>query len=174
MVDAGLSGATGAQRQVFFVSLGGFDTHDGQNKVHADLYARIAHALAYFDTTLGALGARNNVTTFSASDFGRTFTSNGDGTDHGWGSHHFLMGGAVKGGDLYGSFPVLGLKNANNSNFDSSPDQLGNGAMLPGTSVDQLGATLGRWFGLSDTQIADIFPNLANFNVGVRDLGFMA
>ena len=173
MIEAGLTGATGVQRQVFFVSLGGFDTHDGQNKTHADLYARIAHALAYFDTTLGALGARNNVTTFSASDFGRTFTSNGDGTDHGWGSHHFVMGGAVKGGDLYGTFPVLGLKNANNSNFDSSPDQLGNGAMLPGTSVDQLGATLGRWFGLSDTQIATIFPNLANFNLSVRDLGFM-
>jgi uncharacterized protein (DUF1501 family) len=174
MIDAGLSGATGVQRQVFFVSLGGFDTHDGQNKAHADLYARIAHALSYFDTALGALGARNNVTTFTASDFGRTFTSNGDGTDHGWGSHHFVMGGAVKGGDLYGTAPVLGLKNANNSNFDSSPDQLGNGAMLPGTSVDQLGGTLGRWFGLSDTQIADIFPNLANFNPGVRDLGFMA
>ncbi len=174
MIDAGLSGATGVQRQVFFVSLGGFDTHDGQNKTHADLYARIAHALAYFDTTLGALGARNNVTTFTGSDFGRTFTSNGDGTDHGWGSHHFVMGGAVKGGDLYGTAPVLGLKNASNSNFDSSPDQLSNGAMLPTTSVDQLGATLGRWFGLSDAQIADIFPNLANFNVGVRDLGFMS
>ena len=174
MIDAGLSGATGVQRQVFFVSLGGFDTHDGQNKTHADLYARIAHALAYFDTTLGALGARNNVTTFTGSDFGRTFTSNGDGTDHGWGSHHFVMGGAVKGGDLYGTAPVLGLKNASNSNFDSSPDQLSNGAMLPTTSVDQLGATLGRWFGLSDAQIADIFPNLANFNVGARDLGFMS
>jgi uncharacterized protein (DUF1501 family) len=173
MIDAGLSGVTGTQRQVFFVSVGGFDTHDGQNKAHADLYARINHALSYFDTTLGALGARNNVTTFSGSDFGRTFTSNGDGTDHGWGSHHFVMGGAVKGGDLYGTFPVLGLKNANNSNFDSSPDQLSNGAMLPGTSVDQLGATLGRWFGLSDGQIADIFPNLANFNLGVRDLGFL-
>ncbi len=174
MIDAGLTGLTGAQRQVFFVSMGGFDSHDGQNRTHADLYARIAHAMKYFDTTLGAMGARNNVTTFTGSDFGRTFTSNGDGTDHGWGSHHFVMGGAVKGGDLYGTFPVLGLKNANNSNFDSSPDQLGNGAMLPGTSVDQLGATLGRWFGLTDAQIADIFPNLANFNLSVRNLGFMA
>ncbi len=173
MIEAGLSGATGVQRQVFFVSVGGFDSHDGQNRAHADLYARIAHALSYFDTTLGTLGARNNVTTFSGSDFGRTFTSNGDGTDHGWGSHHFVMGGAVKGGDLYGTFPVLGLKNANNSNFDSSPDQLGNGSLLPATSVDQLGATLGRWFGLSDTQIADIFPNLSKFNPSVRDLGFM-
>ena len=173
MVDAGLRGATGAQRQVFFVSLGGFDSHDGQNGALADLYARINHAMLYFDTAMGALNARNQVTTFTASDFGRTFTSNGDGTDHGWGSHHFVMGGAVNGGDLYGRFPALALKNANNSNFDGSPDQLGNGSLLPGTSVDQLGATLGRWFGASDTQLAGIFPNLANFNVTQRNLGFM-
>ena len=116
--------------------------------------------------------ARRNVITFTASDFGRTFTSNGDGTDHGWGSHHLVMGGALYGGDLYGRFPVLGLKNANNNNFDSSDDQLTNGAMLPAASVDQLGATLGRWFGLSDVQIADIFPNLANWDLAKRDLGF--
>lgn len=174
LVEAGLSGATGARRQVFFVSLGGFDTHDGQNQTHADLYARIAQALSYFDTTLGALNARSNVTTFSASDFGRTFTSNGDGTDHGWGSHHFLLGGAVLGGDLYGRFPTLGLKNANNSSFDSSADQLTNGAMLPATAVDQLGSTLGRWFGLSDTQILEIFPSLSNWDASQRNLGFMA
>jgi uncharacterized protein (DUF1501 family) len=173
MVEAGLSGATGARRQVFFVSMGGFDTHDNQNRSQADLMARLAHAMQYFDTTLGALGARNSVTTFTASDFGRTFTSNGDGTDHGWGSHHFVMGGAVRGGDLYGRFPTLATKNASNNNFDGSPDQLGNGSMLPSTSVDQLGATLGRWFGLSDTQIADIFPNLANFDTSARNLGFM-
>jgi len=163
----------GAKSQVFFVSLGGFDTHDNQNRNHADLMAKLAHALRYFDTTLGAIGARNNVTTFTASDFGRTFTSNGDGSDHGWGSHHFVMGGAVQGGDLYGSFPVLGAKNANNNNFDSSPDQLGNGSLLPTTSVDQLGATLGKWFGLSDSQLLDIFPNLANFDAAKRNLGFM-
>jgi uncharacterized protein (DUF1501 family) len=173
LIEGGLSGATGAKRQVFFVSLGGFDTHDGQNKTHADLYARIDQALSYFDSTLAGLGALNNVTTFTASDFGRTFTSNGDGTDHGWGSHHFVMGGAVKGGDLYGRFPLLGLKNGNNSNFDSSADLLTNGAMLPGTAVDQLGATLGSWFGLSDSQLATIFPNLANFDAAQRNLGFM-
>ena len=173
MVDAGLSGATGARRQVFFVSLGGFDTHDLQNRNHADLMARLNQALSYFDTTLGAMNARNNVTLFTASDFGRTFTSNGDGTDHGWGSHHLVMGGAVRGGDLYSRFPTLGLKNANNNNFDSSPDQLGNGSMLPETSVDQLGATLGRWFGCSDSTLAEIFPNLANFDTSRRNLGFM-
>lgn len=173
MVEAGLSGATGVRRQVFFVSMGGFDSHDLQNRNNADLMARLSQALGYFDATLGGLGARNNVTTFTASDFGRTFTSNGDGTDHGWGSHHFVMGGAVKGGDLYGRFPALALKNSNNNNFDGSADLLGNGALLPERSVDQLGATLARWFGLSDTQIADIFPNLANFNASVRNLGFM-
>ena len=178
MVDGGIRGVTGVRRQVFFVSIGGFDTHDGENRTHADLYARIDQAMQYFDTTLGGLnggvGARNLVTTFTASDFGRTFTSNGDGTDHGWGSHHFVMGGAVNGGDLYGTFPILGLKNTNNSNFDSSPDQLGNGSLLPAVSVDQMGSTLGRWFGLSDTQITDIFPNLLNWNVNQRNLGFLS
>lgn len=173
MIGAGLAGGTGARRQVFFVSLGGFDSHDLQNRNHADLMARLNHALAYFDTTLGGLNARNNVTTFTASDFGRTFTSNGDGTDHGWGSHHFVMGGAVRGGDLYGRFPTLATKNANNNNFDGSGDQLGNGALLPERSVDQLGATLGRWFGLSDTQLLEIFPNLARFDTSVRNLGFL-
>jgi uncharacterized protein (DUF1501 family) len=173
MVDAGLRGATGAKRQVFFVSLGGFDTHDLQNRNHADLMARVSQALRYFDSALGALNARNLVTTFTASDFGRTFTSNGDGTDHGWGSHHFVLGGAVKGGDLYGRFPTLATKNANNNNFDGSPDQLGNGALLPVSSVDQLAGTLGAWFGLSAGQLGDIFPNLANFDATQRNLGFM-
>ena len=173
LVDAGLSGATGARRQVFFVSMGGFDTHDLQNRNQADLMARLDHALKYFDTTLGALNARDQVTTFTASDFGRTFTSNGDGTDHGWGSHHLVMGGAVRGGDIYGSFPTLALKNSNNSGFDGSPQQLSNGALLPGTSVDQLGYTLGSWFGVSPAQLGEIFPNLSNFNASVRNLGFM-
>jgi uncharacterized protein (DUF1501 family) len=171
MIDASGNASIGAKRQVFFVSMGGFDTHDVQNGNHAQLMARLSHALRYFDDTLGAMGARDRVTTFTASDFGRTFTSNGDGTDHGWGAHHFVMGGAVRGGDLYGSFPVYGAKNTNNNNFDSSPDQLGNGSLLPTTSVDQLGATLGKWFGLSDMQLLDVFPNLANFSN--RDLGFM-
>ncbi len=175
MVDAAQRGNTGAKRQVFFVSIGGFDTHDGQNRNQADLFARIDHALQYFDTTLGGLSARSQVTTFTASDFGRTFTSNGDGTDHGWGAHHLVLGGAaVKGKEIHGRFPALALKNANNSNFDGSPDQLGNGALLPGTAVDQLGATLGRWFGVSDTQLGTVFPNLANFNASQRNLGFMS
>jgi uncharacterized protein (DUF1501 family) len=167
------SGQLGVKRQVFFVSLGGFDTHNNQNTQHNDLMARVAHALEYFDTALGAIGARDSVTTFTASDFGRTFTSNGDGTDHGWGAHHFVMGGAVKGGDLYGTFPKLGGKKPGSNEFDS-PDQVRNGALLPTTSVDQLGATLGRWFGVSDNDVLRVFPNLTNFNVEARNLGFMA
>ncbi|MBL8325502.1 MAG: DUF1501 domain-containing protein [Rubrivivax sp.] len=178
MIDAGLRGATGVRRQVFFVSLGGFDTHDLQNRNHADLMARVNHALKYFDdalgrlTAFGAQGARPLVTTFTASDFGRTFTSNGDGTDHGWGAHHFVMGGAVRGGDLYGAFPALATKNAGNNNFDGSADQLGNGSLLPVSSVDQLAATLGAWFGVSSGDLRIILPNLANF--GAPGLGFMS
>lgn len=174
MIDAGSSAAIGAKRQVFFVGMGGFDTHGSSNRSHAGLMARLSHGLRYFDTALGAMGARNLVTTFTASEFGRTFTSNGDGTDHGWGAHHFVMGGAVNGGDLYGNFPVLGAKNAANNNFDSSPNQIGNGALLPERSVDQLGATLARWFGLSDAQALTVFPNLGNFDVANRSLNFMS
>jgi len=173
MIDASSASGVAAKRQVFFVSLGGFDSHDNENRNNADLMARLAHAMKYFDTALGAMSAQSKVTTFTASDFGRTFTSNGDGTDHGWGAHHFVMGGAVKGGDIYGAFPLLGTKNANNNNFDSSPDQIGNGSLLPTTSVDQLGATLAKWFGVSDSDALTVFPNLANFNAGSRNLGFM-
>ena len=158
-------GALGAKRQVFYVTLGSFDTHDRQKVLHADLMARLAHALAYFDTTLAALqGAdlRSQVTTFTASDFGRTFSSNGDGTDHGWGAHHFVVGGAVKGRDIYGAFPVTGVGHA----LD-----VGSGALLPTTSVDQYGATLAKWFGVADSQLAEVFPNIGNFSR--RDLGFM-
>jgi len=158
--------ALGAQRQVFFVSLSGFDTHDAQRTAHADLMARLAHAISYFDGVMGNLQGtdmRKQVTLFTASDFGRTFTSNGDGTDHGWGSHHFIVGGAVKGNNMYGEFPVTGLKH----NLD-----VGSGSLLPQISVDQYGATLANWFGLSTSQINDIFPNIVNFSN--RNLGFMA
>lgn len=158
--------ALGAQRQVFFVSLSGFDTHDAQRTAHADLMARLAHAISYFDGVMGNLQGtdmRKQVTLFTASDFGRTFTSNGDGTDHGWGSHHFIVGGAVKGNNMYGEFPVTGLKHS----LD-----VGSGSLLPQISVDQYGATLANWFGLSTSQINDIFPNIVNFSN--RNLGFMA
>lgn len=172
MIEVGRSGALGLRRQVFFVSLGGFDTHDNQNRNHALLMARLAQGLAYFDATLAQMGALDQVCSFTASDFGRSFTSNGDGTDHGWGAHHFVMGGAVRGGEVYGQLPVLGTKNAGNNRFDSSPDQVRNGALLPSTSVDQFGATLARWMGVSETGLDEVFPALREF--GRRDLGFIA
>ena len=160
----GARAGLGAKRQVFFVSMGGFDTHDSQNPSQADLMARLSHALAYFDTALANVGGvdlRSNVTLFTASDFGRTITTNGDGTDHGWGSHHFVMGGAVNGKEIYGRFPIFGL----NNNQDSA-----NNAYLPVTSVDTIGSTLGKWFGVSDANLDTVFPNLKNFP---RDLGFL-
>jgi uncharacterized protein (DUF1501 family) len=170
LVQAGMAGRTGVKRQVFFVNIGGFDTHSNQNPQHSTLMAKVAHGMRYFDTALGNINARNEVTTFTASDFGRTFTSNGDGTDHGWGGHHFVMGGAVRGGSMYGRFP-----DPYSTSFSGHPDHLGNnGSMLPTTAVDQLGATLARWFGLSDSQSLEVFPNLTNFNASVRNLGFMS
>jgi uncharacterized protein (DUF1501 family) len=156
--------ALGAKRQVFFVSIGGFDTHDNQRVNQGNLLLRLGQALEYFDRLMAspAVGALNDVTLFTASDFGRTLTSNGDGTDHGWGAHHFVSGGAVRGKDIYGRYPVIGV---------NTDDDVGQGRLLPGLSVDQYAATLARWFGLSDDQLADVFPNLRNFPSS--DLGFM-
>jgi len=160
----GARSALGVTRQVFFVSMGGFDTHSAQNASQADLLARLSHAIGYFDTTLASLGGvdmRSNVTLFTASDFGRTHTSNGDGTDHGWGGHHFVSGGAVRGGEIFGTFPEFGPQGA-----DSAGNQY-----LPSTSVDQVGATIGKWFGATPTQLNTMFPNLPNF--ATPDLGFL-
>ena len=173
MMVAGQS--LGVRRQVFYASLGGFDTHDNQIAQQAMLMAQLDHALVYFDTLLGQLGLRDNVVTFTASEFGRTFTSNGDGSDHGWGSHHLVMGGAgLVGGDLYGRFPTYGRVGDTGGAFASSPDQLGNGVMLPGVSVDQYAYTLGRWLGVSDGDALSILPNLSRFDADKRNLGFLA
>ena len=161
--------ALGLKRQVFFVSMGGFDHHNNLNIQQAPLLARLGHAMAYFDGVLANLNGvdmRSQVTTFTASDFNRTFTTNGDGTDHAWGSHHFVMGGAVKGGDVYGQYPTLGVDQGNFSNPNMSDNVL-----IPQMSVDQYAGTMGRWFGLSDTQVASIFPNIPNFSN--RYLGFL-
>lgn len=155
----------GVNRQVFFVSLSGFDTHDSQNANHPDLLAKLAHALSYFDGVMANLNGddmRSNVTTFTASDFGRTLTSNGDGTDHGWGGHHFVIGGAVKGKDIYGTFPPIAI---------GHDQDAGSGSLIPTISVDQYAATLAKWMGLSNGNITDIFPNIGNF--ASRDIGFM-
>ena len=155
-------GTTGAKRQVFFVSMGGFDNHDLLNTGHGNLMRQLGDALEWFDRALANLGGvdmRANVTTFTASDFGRTLTSNGDGSDHGWGGHHFVMGGAVRGKDVYGRFPEIG----SSGNGYSNPDDVGQGRLLPGMAVDQYAAALGRWFGASDTDLMTVMPNLKNF-----------
>jgi uncharacterized protein (DUF1501 family) len=159
----------GVKRQVFFVSLGGFDTHDTQNITQPNLLAQLAHAFNYFDGALANIGGvdrRAQVTTFTASDFSRSFTTNGDGTDHAWGSHHFIMGGAVKGGDMYGQYPTIGVDLGSFTN----PDATGN-ATIPTASVDQYAATLGTWFGVSSSALDLIFPNLRSFSS--RNLGFV-
>lgn len=154
--------ALGAKRQVFFVALGGFDTHDNQLTDQPKLHTKLAEALKYFDESLTTLGVSEQVTTFTASDFGRTLTSNGDGSDHGWGSHHFILGGAVKGQQYYGTFPIMGINN---------DDEVGSGRLIPTTSVDQYAATLARWFGVSDTDMRLVLPNIGHFDGA--DLGFL-
>jgi len=160
---ASVQQVTGHQRQIFFVGMGGFDTHDNQAVNHPQLLQRLSEALAAFNSNLEGLGLSDKVTTFTMSDFGRTLTSNGDGTDHGWGGHQIIMGGAVKGGDIYGKMPE-------DISLDSN-DDVGDGRMLPSTSVDQFSATLGKWFGLTTNEVNAVFPNLNRFELD--DLGFM-
>jgi uncharacterized protein (DUF1501 family) len=163
------SGGLGLKRQVFFVSLGGWDTHQTQNSTQPVLLAQVAHALAYFDGVMGNIGGldrRAQVTAFTASDFSRTFTTNGSGTDHAWGSHHFILGGAVSGKNIYGQYPTLGVDLGTFKN----PDMVGN-ALIPTTSVDQYAATLGAWFGVGASDLNNIFPNLGRFSRA--NLGFV-
>lgn len=159
--------ALGVKRQVFFVSIGGFDTHANQNGVQPNLMAQLDHGLSYFYGSLAGLGLDNAVTAFTMSDFARTFTTNGLGTDHAWGSHHFIVGGAVKGGDVYNQFPTVGVDLAGFNN----PNAVGSGALIPTVSVDQYAATLGAWFGVAPADLATIFPNLAHFPT--TNLGFV-
>jgi len=154
--------ALGPRRQVFMVSLGGFDLHDGLADTHPTLLGAVADAMKSFHDATVELGVVNNVTTFTASDFGRTLSSNGDGSDHGWGSHHFVLGGAVAGQRYYGSAPQIAVNGA---------DDVGQGRLLPSTSVDQFGATLASWFGVADSSLSTVVPNIGNF--GSRNLGFV-
>lgn len=153
----------GVRRQVFFVSLGGFDTHDGLMDIHPTLLTHVGGALAAFYRATEELGVAHQVTTFTASDFGRTLVSNGDGTDHGWGGMQFVLGGAVRGRSYVGRAPVVAV---------DGPDDVGQGRLLPGIALDQFAATLAGWFGASASQQLDILPNLGRFSG--HDLGFMA
>jgi uncharacterized protein (DUF1501 family) len=154
--------ALGTRRQVFFVSMGGFDHHDNLIAGQATLHGRIDFALDAFYRATVEMGIADKVTAFTASDFGRTLASNGDGSDHGWGAHHFVVGGAVKGGRFYGTAPSISV---------TSNDQVGQGRLLPTTSVDQYAGTLAQWFGVSPSDISTVFPNIGRF--ATRDLGFL-
>ena len=166
--------ALGVKRQIFFVSLGGFDNHGDQFKnsnnattpilsgLHADLLKQIDQAMTWFYNWTVQQGISQNVTTFTLSDFARTLTSNGTGSDHGWGGHYFALGGAVNGGTLYGgaggtagdAFPTVTL---------GGPLDVGQGRLLPVTSVEEYGATFARWMGASSGELAGVFPNLGRF-----------
>ncbi|QGY80490.1 DUF1501 domain-containing protein [Sphingorhabdus lacus] len=153
----------GARRQVFMVSMGGFDLHDNLISNQANLMGQLDFAMDAFYRATVELGVADKVTTFTASDFGRTLQSNGDGSDHGWGSHHFIMGGAVNGGRFYGVAPQISV---------TSPDQVGQGRLLPSISVDQYASTLATWFGVSASELPSVSPNIGRFSTS--NLGFMA
>lgn len=150
------------QRQIFFVAAGGFDSHDNQNADQPDLFAGVSEAMtALYDATV-ELAVAPQVTSFTQSDFGRTLTSNGDGTDHAWGGNQLIVGGAVRGRDIYGRYPVLAI---------DGDDDVGGGRMIPTTSADQYAATLSRWFGIDDADLSLVAPNIDHFVT--RDLGFL-
>jgi uncharacterized protein (DUF1501 family) len=149
------------QRQVFMVSMGGFDSHAYQMRDQPSQMARVAQSVDYFLSALSTMGLLNNVTLFTASDFGRTLLSNGAGSDHGWGSHHFVAGGGTLGGRIHGQFPTVALQ--------TSTD-IGSGRLLPTTSVTQLAASLGGWMGLSGADLTTVLPNVGSFDA----LGLMA
>ncbi len=167
---AAVAPSLGLRRQIFFARVGGWDLHDHQvvagataTGAHAKLLADVSQSLAAFAKATGELGIGDQVTTFTASDFGRTWTTNGDGSDHGWGSHHLIMGGAVKGGDIYGKMPDFVL---------NGPDDTGRGRWIPTTSVDEYNATLATWFGVKPGDLPVILPNIGRF--ARPNLGFMA
>ena len=155
-------------RQIFFCSLGGFDLHTDQASTHATLLDRLSRAMKAFHQATVDLGVERQVTTFTLSDFARTFVANGGaGTDHAWGSHQLVMGGAVTGGNFYGTYPRLVL----NDGDDADTGQGARGRWIPTTAVDQYGATLARWYGVPDADMAAVFPNLSRFPTA--DLGFL-
>jgi uncharacterized protein (DUF1501 family) len=149
-------------RQIFFVSTGGFDTHYNQNALQPGLLSDVSGSLKAFYDSLSEMAVETSVTTFTHSDFGRTLTSNGAGSDHAWGGLQLVVGGAVRGAAIYGQYPLLQIGSA----LDVS-----GGRFIPTTSADQYAATLARWFGVADSQLSQVAPSINNFTQ--RDLGFL-
>ncbi len=173
----------GVRRQVFFVSMGGFDLHDNLIRDHGGLLGKVSAAMTAFYNATVEMGVANQVTSFTASDFGRTLASNGDGSDHGWGSHHFVVGGAVNGKRFYGEAPPINVTDGSGSpRVYSAAEQwhVGQGRLLPRTSVDQYAATMAKWFGVTDTEMPQVLANINNFGTPAGrtdypwDMGFMA
>ncbi len=178
LIEAGkrdaAAGGFGMKRQIFFCQVGGYDLHTGQttytannpNNVlvgpHANLMAELSQGMFAFQRAMEQLNLSNNVTTFTSSDFGRTFPCNGQGSDHGWGSHHFILGGAVHGGQAYGKFPALAI---------NGPDDTSTGRWIPTTAIDQYFATIATWFGVDPSNLGTVFPNLGRF--ASPNLGFL-
>lgn len=155
----------GHRRQIFFVGHGGYDFHDNLVDNQTARLTELANAMAAFHAATVELGVASNVTAFTASDFGRGLQSNGRGSDHGWGSHHFILGGAVSGNRLYGQWPTVAL---------GGPEDIGQGRLLPTTPVDRYAATLARWFGASAGDLATVLPNLSRFTTAAdAPLGFL-
>jgi uncharacterized protein (DUF1501 family) len=148
---------------VFFVGIGGFDTHgDEQIQRQSELLGDVSTAMTALYNATAELGIAENVVSFTSSDFSRTFVTNGRGSDHAWGAHHLVVGGSVKGNAMYGTFPQLVV---------NGPDDVSDGRWIPTTSVDQYAATMAKWFGLNAGEIAQVFPNINRF--AAADLGFM-
>ena len=183
LIEAGsrptANGGFGMKRQIFFCQVGGYDLHSGQtdypaggsvlNGAHSNLFAELSQCMNAFQSAMDQVGALHGdpsfaqrVTAFTCSDFGRTFPGNGQGSDHGWGSHHLIMGGAVHGQQTYGKFPTLTV---------NGPDDTSTGRWIPTTACDQYFATLATWFGLDNSNLATVFPNLGRF--AAQNLGFI-
>ncbi|MEO0338645.1 MAG: DUF1501 domain-containing protein [Bacteroidota bacterium] len=155
------------KRQVFFIHVGGWDHHDEVINIHGEMMGQVSRALGEFQATMEELGIADQVTTFSISDFARTLSSNGNGSDHGWGGNVLVMGGAVKGGEVYGKYPTLAL---------SSSLDVGGGVLIPTISTDEYFAELALWMGVSPNDLSMVFPNIGNFySVASNDqpIGFL-
>jgi uncharacterized protein (DUF1501 family) len=176
LIDAGKN-QLGMKRQIFFIQATGYDTHTGQTSSagnsnpsnatvilgqHANLLAELSQTMRALYLAMGDLGLANNVTAFTASEFSRTLPGNGSGSDHGWGGHHLIVGGAVKGQATYGTFPTLAI---------NGPDDTSTGRWIPTTAVDQYAATLASWFGVDSSNLSTVFPNIGRF--ATPNLGFI-